>query len=247
MATWSGDGKEVPTEVRAALAAGGPLPEGPADGHVHVRSGIGSFLGETHLIVAGGRLRVAARDTSVDPWAELFLSGQPRLDESGYRPVLLLPTRDGERRLEVTSLEEPAVEDLLGALPPISIVLRSSRGPNGETVVIAREEDLPDLRTMREALLGTLARRIKQRRAELLAARYTRRTAGVDHRLGTHRAHDARWKARHSRRPIRAEAAAPPAARAPGASLLRLLLVAVLGALVFTLFAFVGSAFSPRP
>jgi hypothetical protein len=254
MATWSADGKEVPQEIRAALAPGGPLPDGPADAHVHVRSGVGSFLGETHLVVAGGRFRVAGRSTSLDPWAELVLSGRPRLDDSGYRPVLLLPTRAGEQRLEVTSLEEAAVEDLLAALPPISIVLRPSPGPAGDAgapVLAAVEDDLPDLVTMRAALLGTLARRIKQRRAELLAARHARRTVGIDHRVGTHRAHDERWKARHARRTRKVEPevlrGVVPEARTPADSALRLLGVAVLGAAVFFLFAFLGRALSSRP
>lgn len=255
MATWSADGKEVPQEIRAALAAGGALPDGPADAHVHVRSGVGSFLGETHLVVAGGRLRVAGRSTSLDPWAELVLSGRPRLDESGYRPVLLLPSREGEQRLEVTSLEEAAVEDLLAALPAISIVLRPSGRPSDDTgkpaPLVALDGDLPDLTTLRAALLGTLARRIKQRRAELVAARHARRTAGIDHRVGTHRAHDERWKARHARRSRKVEPEVAPSvvpeARSPADSAFRLLLVAVLGVAVFFLFAFLGRALSSRP
>lgn len=254
MATWSADGKEVPEEIRAALTAGGALPEGPADAHVHVRSGVGSFLGETHLLIAGGRFRVAGRSTSLDPWAELVLSGRPRLDESGYRPVLLLPTRDGEQRLEVTSLEEAAVEDIMAALPPISIVLRPSLRPAGDpaapAALVAHEEDLPDLPTVRAALLGTLARRIRQRRAELLAARHARRTVAIDHRVGTHRSHDdrwQRWQARNARRPRKVAPEVVPEARTPGGSAFRLLLVALLGAAVFFLFAFLGRALAPRP
>lgn len=276
MARWSADGKEVPEEVRAALAAGGALPPGPAEAHVHIRAGMGSLLGDTHVLVAGGRVRVVGRKTSLDPLTETELSGRPRLDESGYRPVLILPTREGEQRVEVTSLEEPAVEDLLAGLPPVSL---GARGGTWAAPVAAApgatptEGDLPDLATARAALLGSLARRLKQRRAELLAQRHARRTASLDHRAGVHRAppasagrggaagprasspSDDRWRARHegtARRAAKREAAAVSHAQAPGAPppaplLARLAVVAIAGVVVFALFAFLGRALSGQP
>lgn len=194
MARWSADGKEVAEEVRAALLPGGALPPGPAEAYVHIRAGIGSLLGDTHVLVAGGRVRVVGRRTSLDPLTETELAGRPRLDDSGYRPVLILPTRDGDQRVEVTSLEEPAVEDLLGELPPVSLGARGgtwnapgAATPGASAPASSPDGELPDLATARAALIGSLARRLKQRRAELVARRHARKTASLDHRAGVHR------------------------------------------------------------
>lgn len=252
-ARWSADGRDVPEEVRAALAPGGALPPGPAEAHVHVRSGIGSLLGDTHVIVAGGRVRVAGRRTSLDPLAEVELAGRPRLDESGYRPVLILPTREGDQRVEVTSLEEAAVEDLLAAMPPVSIRI-PARPTAGAAPAPEGADDLPDLHTARAALVGALARRLKQRRAALVAARHARQTAALDHKVGTHRPSpqrgDERWRARHagtSRRAAKREAAAAARTPPPMPLLARLAIVAIAGVVVFALFAFLGRAISAQP
>jgi hypothetical protein len=248
MARWSADGREVPEEVRVALAPGGALPPGAADAHVHVRSGIGSLLGDTHVVVSGGRVRVAGRQTSLDPYAEVELADRPRIDETGYRPVLVLPTREGERRVEVTALEEAAVEDLLADLPPVSL----GRSGLVRGAIAAGEAGPPDLDAARAALVTALARRLRQRRAELLAARHARRTASLDHRAGTHRpargGGDDRRRARPggpARGSARREQVAP--ARPPTPMLARLAMVAIAGAVVFALFAFLGRAISAQP
>ncbi len=266
MATWSADAKEVPDDVRAALNAGPPLPAGPADVYVHVRAGLDSLLGDTHLILAGGLLRIASRGTSLDPLTEAVLTGRPTLDDSGYRNVLEIPTSAGLKKLEITALEEDAVEDLLRDLPPHSTPVAPPGAEKGERANEGQHDGAPededgteerdegadadlgdDLHQARRALLRSLRTRVAQRRGELLLAKRKRRIGNVEVTLGQRRSPEERWKARHrhrhgSRHP---EAASAPALgrQTLTDTLVRFALLALAAALVFGVFAAIGKAF----
>jgi len=168
--------RQVPAEVVRVL---GKAALSGIDAHVHIRSGIDSLLGDTHLVVIAGKLHVVARKTSLDPLEDVELVALPDIDEDGYRSVLQLRTTAGDKRVEIGATEENAVYALIGALPANALVedvaLANARGAllnvlrrMADDVATIATNDLDDARGELLAVLGT---RLGARRAKLKADR----------------------------------------------------------------------------
>lgn len=183
----------LPSEVIRVL---GKLALGGASAHVHIRSGVDSLLGDTHLVVVGGKLHVVARKSSLDPLEDVPLLALPEIDETGYRSILQLRTPMGDKRVEVGATEENAVHALVDALGPDALEVAEAAQPArpeteapwtdaprdpeldasrahllGVVEVMRGDEALRDRDAVRAAFLGVLVTRLRQRKAKLRADR----------------------------------------------------------------------------
>jgi hypothetical protein len=169
----SPDQTTLPSEVIQVL--GKVALESPT-AYVHIRSGIDSLLGDTHLVVIGGKLHVVARKSSLDALEDVPLVALPEIDEEGYRSVLQLRTTSGDKRVEIGATEENAVHALIASLGPEALdvaVPASAAEPTAPDDVEAT-----DLGSARDAFLALLAARRHQRREKLRADREAHERAG---------------------------------------------------------------------
>lgn len=126
--------------------------------HVALRSGLGSVLGESHLVL-GGRLRVFGKDSLFAPMVELADVSSARLERSSLRQELVLVHRDGTTTIEVDYGETKAVVALLAALDSAAATdaQTTHEAPSGQRP--GNDVDTSDdaLRVARARLLGWLA------------------------------------------------------------------------------------------
>lgn len=105
----------LPAEITRLLPAGTKL-----SAHAVISSSPGSSVGETHLIVADGRLLAFVRESLIGQFAPLALdtSFSPQLIGGEYSASLRLRLGDGtEAQLAVSTFERAPVATLLAALP----------------------------------------------------------------------------------------------------------------------------------
>jgi hypothetical protein len=99
----------------AVIAALGPDAEGAR--HVPLRSGIGTLLGESHLVFTNARLRVFSRTSVLDPLVELEGVVGARIVSTTLRPELVLEHAAGSGTIGLGFGEEEPTKALLEALP----------------------------------------------------------------------------------------------------------------------------------
>jgi len=148
--------------------------------YVALRSGLGSQVGESHLVL-GERLRVFGKSSLFSMMVELDGVSSARLLRSSYRQELVLVHRDGSTTIEIDVGEEEAVIALLETFHSTPAAeLQPSRGERPEQ----RWNDEPgatheELREVRERLLGWLASAalLRRTRTALVALLEERRRA----------------------------------------------------------------------
>lgn len=116
----------IPSEIRASLPA-------PVVAHAALSCSPGSVVGETHLVVAGGRLLAFARESLVGAYARLPLDPAvaPALEGGDFSSTLHFQLADGTPvELNVSSFERPALAQLLAQLPdPVARSTDTASGP----------------------------------------------------------------------------------------------------------------------
>jgi len=109
----------IPQEIRALLPA-------PITAHAALSCSPGSVVGETHFVVAGGRLLVFSRESLVGGYAPVLLdpAAAPALDNGDFSSTLHLQLVDATPvELNVSSFERPAMQALLAELAAIAPIL----------------------------------------------------------------------------------------------------------------------------
>lgn len=101
----------LPSEIAASL---GERASGTS--HVRIGAGLDSFLGETHLVVDRGALRVWARGSVLDPPSELADVKSAGIELGGLGAELLLRHAAGESRVRLGYSEKERVTALLASV-----------------------------------------------------------------------------------------------------------------------------------
>lgn len=99
----------LPSEIRKLL-------EVEPRAHAALGCGLHGPIGETHLVLAGGRVLVFTRESLVGSFARVELAALPKLERGDFADTLHLQLADGtDAELNVSSFERDAVVALLTA------------------------------------------------------------------------------------------------------------------------------------
>lgn len=107
----------LPPEIAEALGA-----DAERALHLRLRSGLDTPTGESHLVVANGKLRVYARDSLLDPLTELRGPSGARLTVTSLRTELHVDHPHGVAKVSLGYGEQELVEALLNAIRPQTAV-----------------------------------------------------------------------------------------------------------------------------
>lgn len=153
--------------------------------HVALRSGLGSPVGESHLIVVDGALRVFARGSLLDPLVEVTDVRRARVEETSLRAELVLDRGDERASISLGFGEPERVAELLAAVdaPAVAEDARAEEAPAAIELPVRADQAPAAIEAPRAALeadretaaelLGIMAQP-KQHFLGVLAARHRR-------------------------------------------------------------------------
>lgn len=119
------------------------------DRAVVVSGGLSGVLGETALVVYGGRLAVLTRESSIDTWLPMKLSSRPRLEDTWFGSALQLQPSDGDAlSISVMAFD---TEEVLAVLNPRAAKTGAAAPRPAATTPKARKPPKPSPAAAREA------------------------------------------------------------------------------------------------
>jgi len=142
---------KLPREIVSLL---GVEPE--AGHHVGLRAGLDTVLGESHLVLVGGELRIVSRSSLLDPFVELVDVRSARLAQAALGSELSFAHRGGVATIRLGYGEDEAVAALLerreastppspppAALEASALPCPSPAEPSAPSLTEARAEAAP--------------------------------------------------------------------------------------------------------